>query len=165
VGAALLLVSPGGIRSRLTVLDESSRDRYYMWQAGLDMVLERPVFGQGPGMVEVVYPRFRWPEAPNPQQPHLHNNVMQVSAERGLPGLLFFLWWVGVAFLAALRQAQHAGAAGRGPDWAAAGALAALAAVFVAGLFEYNLGDSEVLMLVLLLTAVPFAKQCDGARA
>ncbi len=27
----------------------------------------------------------------------------------------------------------------------------------LAGLFEYNLGDSEVLMLVLLLTAVPFA--------
>jgi O-antigen ligase len=162
---ALLLVSPGGIRSRLTVLDESSRDRYYMWQAGLDMVLERPVFGQGPGMVEVVYPRFRWPEAPNPRQPHLHNNVMQIAAERGLPGLVFFLWWVGVAFLAALREAQRAAATGRGPGWAAAGALAALAAVFVAGLFEYNLGDSEVLMLVLLLTAVPFAKDDAGMTA
>ncbi len=165
VGAALLLVSPGGIRSRLTVLDESSRDRYYMWQAGLDMVLERPVFGQGPGMVEVVYPRFRWPEAPNPRQPHLHNNLMQVAAERGLPGLVFFLWWVGVAFLAALREAQRAAASGRGPGWAAAGVLAALSAVFVAGLFEYNLGDSEVLMLVLLLTAVPFARSGDGAQA
>jgi hypothetical protein len=32
-----------------------------------------------------------------------------------------------------------------------------LAGILVAGLFEYNLGDSEVLMLVLLLTAVPFA--------
>ena len=165
VGAALLLVSPGGIRSRLTVLDESSRDRYYMWQAGLDMLLERPVFGQGPGMVEVVYPRFRWPEAPNPRQPHLHNNLMQVAAERGLPGLVFFLWWVGVAFLAALREAQRAASAGRGPRWAAAGALAALTAVFVAGLFEYNLGDSEVLMLVLLLTAVPFAKDEAGVLA
>jgi O-antigen ligase len=165
VGGALLLVSPGGIRSRLTVLDESSRDRYYMWQAGLDMVLERPVFGQGPGMVEVVYPRFRWPEAPNPRQPHLHNNIMQVAAERGLPGLVFFLWWVGVAFLGALRDAQRTAASGRGPGWAAAGALAALSAVFVAGLFEYNLGDSEVLMLVLLLTAVPFAKTSDGAQA
>ena len=165
MGAALLLVSPGGIRSRLTVLDESSRDRYYMWQAGLDMVLERPVFGQGPGMVEVVYPRFRWPEAPNPRQPHLHNNLMQVAAERGLPGLVFFLWWVGVAFLAALREAQRAAASGRGPGWAAAGVLAALSGVFVAGLFEYNLGDSEVLMLVLLLTAVPFARSGDGAQA
>jgi putative inorganic carbon (HCO3(-)) transporter len=158
-------LSPGGIRSRLTVLDESSRDRYYMWQAGLDMVLERPVFGQGPGMVEVVYPRFRWPEAPNPRQPHLHNNVMQVAAERGVPGLVFFLSWVTVAFLAALREAQRAAASGRGPGWAAVGALAALSAVFVAGLFEYNLGDSEVLMLVLLLTAVPFAKTSDGAQA
>jgi O-antigen ligase len=158
VAAALLLASPGGVRSRLTVRDESSRDRYYMWQAGIDMLLDRPVFGQGPGMVEVVYPRFRWHEAPNPQQPHLHNNLMQVAAERGLPGLVFFLWWVAVAFLAALREAQRAALAGRGPGWAAAGALAALSAVFVAGLFEYNLGDSEVLMLVLLLTAVPFAK-------
>jgi hypothetical protein len=35
----------------------------------------------------------------------------------------------------------------------------------VAGLFEYNLGDSEVLMLVLLLTAVPFAKGDDSATA
>jgi O-antigen ligase len=165
VGGALLLASPGGVRARLTVLDESSRDRYYMWQAGLDMLLERPVFGQGPGMVEVVYPRFRWPEAPNPRQPHLHNNVMQVAAERGLPGLVFFLWWVGVAFLAALRAAQRTAVVGRGAGWAAAGALAALSAVFVAGLFEYNLGDSEVLMLVLLLTAVPFAKDEAGVPA
>lgn len=165
VGGALLFASPGGLRSRMTVLDESSRDRYYMWQAGLDMVLDRPVFGQGPGMVEVVYPRFRWPEAPNPLQPHLHNNLMQVAAERGLPGLVFFLWWVAVAFLAALREAQRAAAAARGPGWAAAGALASLTAVFVAGLFEYNLGDSEVLMLVLLLTAVPFANDGPGAAA
>jgi O-antigen ligase len=128
------------------------------------MVLERPVFGQVPGMVEVVYPRYRWPEAPNPRQPHLHNNLMQIAAERGLPGLVFSLWWVGVAFLAALRQSRRA-AAGRGPGWAAAGALAALAAVFVAGLFEYNLGDSEVLMLVLLLTAVPFAQDGPGTPA
>jgi O-antigen ligase len=164
-GALLVLLVPGGIRSRLTVVDESSRDRYYMWQAGLDMVMERPVFGQGPGMVQVVYPRFRWPEAPNPRQPHLHDNVLQIAAERGLPGAAFFLWWVGVAFLAALREARRAAAEGRGPRWAAAGALAALSAVFVAGLFEYNLGDSEVLMLVLLLTAVPFATRGEPAPA
>jgi O-antigen ligase len=165
VAGALLLASPGGIRSRLTLVDQSSRDRYFMWQAGLDMVLERPVFGQGPGMVEVVYPRYRWPEAPNPLQPHLHNNLMQVAAERGLPGLAFFLWWAAVALLAALREAQRAAASGRGAGWAAAGALAALAAVFLAGLFEYNLGDSEVLMLVLLLTAVPFAKTASSPAA
>jgi len=164
-GLLLVLASPGGIRSRLTVLDESSRDRYYMWQAGLDMVLERPAVGQGPGMIERVYPRFRWPAAPNPRQPHLHNTLMQIAAERGVPGLVFFLWWVAVAFLAALRAAQATAARGRGAGWAAVGALGALTAVFVAGLFEYNLGDSEVLMLVLLLTAVPFASPGEGAAA
>ena len=157
VTAAVVLLRPASVTSRLTILDESSRDRYYMWQAGVDMVLDKPVFGQGPGMILAVYPRYRWPEAPNPRQPHLHNNPLQVAAERGLPGLAFFLWWAIAAFGAALGEARR-GATG-GPDvvWAAGGTLGALAAVFVAGLFEYNLGDSEVLMLFLLLTAVPFA--------
>jgi hypothetical protein len=31
----------------------------------------------------------------------------------------------------------------------------------VAGLVEYNLGDSEVLMLFLLVTAVPFALRAE----
>ena len=63
------------------------------------------------------------------------------------------------------REARRAAVEGRGPRWAAAGALAALCAVFAAGLFEYNLGDSEVLMLVLLLTAVPFATRDEPAPA
>ena len=160
---AVLVVSPAAVSSRLTIRDDSSRDRYYMWQAGVDMVLDKPVFGQGPGMILAVYPRYRWPEATHPMQPHLHNNLLQIAAERGLPGLAFFLWWVAAAFLAALREARRSAAGG--PAGAAAGALAGLAAVFVAGLFEYNLGDSEVLMLVLLLTAVPFALARERAAA
>ena len=36
-------------------------------------------------------------------------------------------------------------------------ALAALVAMLTAGLFEYNFGDSEFLMLFLLLITLPFA--------
>ena len=158
---AVLVLRPAALTPRLTIEDDSSRDRYYMWQAGIDMILDKPVFGQGPGMILASYPRYRWPEATHPRQPHLHNNLLQVAAERGLPGLAFFLWWVAAAFLAALREAR-AGAAS-GSRWAAAGALAAVAAVFGAGLFEYNLGDSEVLMLFLLLTALPFALRLGRA--
>jgi hypothetical protein len=35
--------------------------------------------------------------------------------------------------------------------------LAALAATLTAGMFEYTLGDSEILMLILLLSALPFS--------
>jgi O-antigen ligase len=155
--AAVLVLRPAAFTERLTIGDASTSDRIYMWQAGLDMVLDRPVFGQGPGMVLAVYPRYRWPEATHPMQPHLHNNLLQVAAERGLPGLVFFSWWAVAVFAAAIPEARRAAAGRPGPGWAAGGAVAALAAVFVAGLFEYNLGDSEVLMLVLLLAAVPFA--------
>jgi O-antigen ligase len=136
-----------------------------MWQAGLDMVLDRPVFGQGPGMILLAYPRYRWPEATHPQQPHLHNNVLQLAAERGIPGLAFFAWWAGAAVLAAWREARREARRGDAGTWAAAAVLASLAAVLLAGLFEYNLGDSEVLMLVLLLTAVPFALAKDRSAS
>jgi O-antigen ligase len=98
-------------------------------------------------------------------QPHLHNNPLQVAAERGLPGLAFFLWWAVAVFAAAIREARRAAGGAPGAEGAAPAVLAALAAVFAAGLFEYNLGDSEVLMLVLLLAAVPFALRQGRAAA
>jgi O-antigen ligase len=163
--AAVLLLRPAAVTERLTLGDASTSDRYYMWQAGVDMVLDKPVFGQGPGMVLAVYPRYRWPEATHPMQPHLHNNLLQIAAERGLGGLAFFLWWAVALFAAAIREARGETSGGPGVGGAAGAALAALAAVFAAGLFEYNLGDSEVLMLVLLLAAVPFALRQGRAAA
>jgi O-antigen ligase len=160
--AALLLVRPTAVSSRLTVSDASTVDRYYMWQAGVDMVLDKPVFGQGPGMILAVYPQYRWPEAPNPTTPHLHNNALQIAATRGLPGLAFFTWWVLVALATALAEARRAKVESSA-GWPAVAALGGLVAFLVAGLFEYNLGDSEVLMLALLLTSLPFARRRERA--
>ena len=139
--ALVVIVRPAPIVGRLTVFDPSSVDRYYMWQAGIDMIRDKPVFGQGPGRILAVYPEYRWPEAPNAQQPHLHDNALQIAAERGLPCLVWWLWWV------------------------AAAALAFLAAFMAAGLFEYNFGDSEILMFTLLVSALPYAVRRQRARA
>ena len=46
---------------------------------------------------------------------------------------------------------------GRRDRMLAAAALAAMAAMLAAGLFEYNFGDSEFLMLFLLVITLPFA--------
>ena len=161
----VLVARPDPVMERLTVRDASSRDRYFMWQAGLDMVMDKPVFGQGPRMVESAYPDYRWPGAPNPVTPHLHNNVLQIAAERGLPCLAWWLWWVAAAMGDAYREARRAlfatepraADAPRGAAAAAVAALAVLAAVMVGGLFEYNFGDSEVLMLVLIVSSLPYA--------
>lgn len=156
---ALLALRPEPVVRRLTFTDASSLDRYFMWQAGLDMVRDKPVFGQGPGLVEEVYPRYRWPGAPNPRQPHLHDNALQLAAERGLPALAWWLWWMAAATADAWREVR------RGAGAPALGALGYLCAHLAAGLFEYNFGDSEVLMLTLLVSALPYALRHPGTAA
>jgi O-antigen ligase len=157
--AVVLVLRPDPVVGRLTVVDASSVDRYYMWQAGIDMIRDKPVFGQGPGRILAVYPEYRWPEAPNARQPHLHDNALQIAAERGLPCLAWWLWWVAAAMADAWRQVRGGG------GWWAAATLAFLAAFMAAGLFEYNFGDSEILMFTLLVSAIPYALRREHARA
>jgi len=145
----VLLLSPRAILDRLTISDASSRDRYYMWQAGLDMIMDKPIFGQGTGMILAVYPRYRWQGAPNPNAPHLHNNFIQIAAERGLPCLVFLGW---ILYLLGREAWRVRDTSRYGPL-----VLAVLAATLSSGMFEYTLGDSEILMLVLLLAALPFS--------
>jgi O-antigen ligase len=155
--AVVAVLRPAPVVGRLTVFDASSVDRYYMWQAGIDMIRDKPVFGQGPGRILAVYPEYRWPAAPNAQQPHLHDNALQIAAERGLPCLAWWLWWLAAAMGDAWREVRG------GAGWAAVAALAFLAAFMAAGLFEYNFGDSEILMFTLLVSALPYALRRERA--
>jgi O-antigen ligase len=157
VVVVVVVVRPAPVVGRLTVVDASSVDRYYMWQAGIDMIRDKPVFGQGPGRILAVYPEYRWPAAPNAQQPHLHDNALQIAAERGLPCLAWWLWWVAAAMGDAWREVRGGG------GWTAVAALAFLAAFMAAGLFEYNFGDSEILMFTLLVSALPYALRRERA--
>lgn len=147
--AVVLLLSPRTVLDRMTVTDPSSWDRYYMWQAGLDMIMDKPIFGQGTGMILEVYPKFRWQGAPNPNAPHLHNNFIQIAAERGLPCLAFIGW---ILFLLG-REAWRVRVSSRFGVLV----IAVLATTLTSGMFEYTLGDSEILMLILLLSALPFS--------
>jgi O-antigen ligase len=152
-GVALVLaVRPAAVTSRLTVSDASSIDRIYMWQAGMEMIRDKPIFGQGPNMILRVYPDYRWQGAPNPRQPHLHDNALQIAAERGLPCLAWWLWLVAVVMAEAWRAERRGGS---DKLWGVA-VLGVLVAIMVEGLFEYNFADSEILILVLLVSALPF---------
>jgi O-antigen ligase len=134
--------------------DPTNRDRIAMVRAGARMIEADPLTGLGPNMVQEVYVRFRDPEAVERLNPHLHNVPLQIAAERGLPALGVWLWFVGSAAAGAwgiFRQGRHA--------FLAAAALGAIAAMLAAGMFEHNFGDSEFLMLFLLLITLPFAAE------
>jgi O-antigen ligase len=143
------------IRSMANPQDATVRDRVAMWRSGLAMIADHPVLGVGPGQVRVWYPYYRKPEAVRLSTGHLHDSPIQVAAERGLPALGVWIWlWIvffreGGRVLRRLRPA-HA------PERALVSAsLWGVGGFLVAGLFEHNFGDGEVVMLVYALMAIP----------
>jgi O-antigen ligase len=156
---AALILSPG-ITARLLSIadpqDPTARERLYFWEAGVRMVRAAPLLGFGPGGVRPNYPAFKHAEARKPVTGHLHNNLMQVAVERGLLGLAAWLWiWVG--FFARAGRIYRDVPRARADDRAlVAGSVAAVAGFLVAGLFEYNFGDAEVINLLWVVMAFPF---------
>ncbi len=163
VPAALLLAALAPVPllhrfvSIVDLADVSNYDRLCMVEAGILMVEERPFFGLGPRMVRELYPLYRHPTAPRRWVPHLHNNLIHVAAEEGLPAMAALVWLMGGALIVAYRGYRvEARASGHTPGLFL-GALLALAAFNLAGLFEYNWGDTEVQRVALFLVALPWA--------
>ena len=154
--ALVIALAPDSVTSRMMSMfdlqDPTNRDRIAMLEAGAGMVRDHPLTGVGPVMVQSVYEQYRPPYAVQPINPHLHNVPMQIAAERGLPALAIWIWFIVVLVVSLMRlfRARH-------EPLLSATALAATAAMLAAGLFEYNFGDSEFLMLFLVLITLPFA--------
>jgi O-antigen ligase len=131
---------------------QSTSERVGMLRTGLEIVEDNVVLGVGPEMAQMAYPEYRVAGAPQ-RIPHLHNNVVQIAAERGLLGLGAYFAILAVFFVYAGRQLQRPAASRR----AIGGCLLAILGVTVAGVFEYNWGDAEVWILTLTCLATPFA--------
>ena len=130
----------------------SNRDRLAMIRSGLRIIKDHPLTGVGPDMVIQVYPHYRDPGAVQQLNSHLHNVPMQIAAERGLPALLLWLWFIVTLLDDFIRRRKTTSVL-----FLNNAALASTVAMFAAGLFEYNFGDSEFLMLFLVLVTLPYA--------
>jgi putative inorganic carbon (HCO3(-)) transporter len=135
-----------------TATVQSNQDRIAMAKSGIRMIKDRPITGVGPDMVMELYPVYRDKTAVKQLAVHLHNVPLQIAAERGIPALLL---WLGFVFVLARGYFQRHAT----PSWIflSNAGLACVAAMIAAGMFEYNFGDSEFLMLFLLLVTLPYA--------
>jgi len=139
-----------------SLADDTTRDRLAMLDAGLGLAIAHPLTGIGPGQVKNVYPTVASPEALRRSTSHLPNTPLQIVVERGLPGLAAWVAiWVGY-FGAAWRVFRRVPPSNEEARALVLGSIAAIAAFLVAGLFEYNFGDTEVLLVALALMALPF---------
>jgi O-antigen ligase len=167
IAAIFFGIAPSRVSARFNSIfdlnDPSNRDRLAMLREGAHMIGDHPVLGVGPNMVERVYVQYRVPEAEVRINPHLHNVPLQIAAERGLPALAAWLAFIAILCV----DLGRAFYAGRQRFLAAVG-LASVVSMVGAGMFEYNFGDSEFLMLFLMLVTLPFAaarRRQDGSPA
>ena len=145
---------------------DSNTHRSITRRTGWEMVKSHPWFGLGP---EQIKPQFDAYVPAGIQRPlpkgwygHLHNIYLQYAAERGVPALVFLLWMIG-KMLMDFTRALRSGALTQEYRYIVHGAIAVIGAVLAEGFFEYNLGDSEVLTMFLVVTTGAYASIRTGS--
>jgi O-antigen ligase len=156
LAALFFVLAPPQVSDRFMSMfdarDPTRVDRVVMLKVGARMVRSHPVAGVGPARVGDRYRDFLAPSEPARVNPHLHNVPMQIAAERGVPALIAWVVLVGLLAFDMVRRLKQ-------PEtrFLAAAALGSIVAMVAAGMAEYNFGDSEFLMLFLVLMTLPYA--------
>ena len=153
------LASPLPLKKRalsiFSLKHSSNKYRIEYMRIGIKIIKEYPLFGTGPDTVDMVFqnPKYELSEEAK-SFPHLHNNILQTGAERGIPTLLAWLTFMVWVFISLIKLLKN-----KDPTLypLTVAALAALLALFIAGLFEYNFADSEITMLFLYMITIPFS--------
>jgi O-antigen ligase len=123
-------------------------DRIYFWEGSLRIIRDYPITGLGWEGFRLVYPKYK-PAKGRQLVCHAHNNFIDMAVDSGLLGLGIFIWLlvtiykVGFHVFKKLEDGYFKGIA-----W---GFLGSFTAFLIAGLSQYNFGDSEVVMLFYFL--------------
>lgn len=121
---------------------DTIRERLFYWDIAWKVWLRNPLFGEGPGSFERLYPLLKSPLARESR--YAHSWIFQCGAELGLIGLGLFFLLVGAVKWTAWRASR-----GNPNDNALREALWPLLAVLVLvfnGLFEFSLQWREFLI-------------------
>lgn len=158
--AILLFISPDVIKHRMISIfdihDPTNLERLSMWQSGINIIKDHLLVGCGLDCVKEIYPSYKTAESSINNPGHLHNNILQITAQTGLVGLVAWIsiWVIYFSKISTLLKVVDK------EDLLTRAIIVGSLSVFVsflcAGIFEYNFGDSEILMLLLFLLAIPF---------
>jgi O-antigen ligase len=172
--AAIALLAPASIRERFSSLlkpgkVDSNEFRIVTWRTGIEMIRAHPWFGLGPEEPRLQFDRYVPADIPRPLPSgwygHLHNIYLQYAAERGIPTLLMMLWLLGQVLYDCLRRLWRLPPGRSDLKFVLHGAVAVVIATMIAGFFEHNLGDSEVLTMFLVVVGCAYAAmECAAPR-
>jgi len=151
--------------------DQSITWRETVWREGFELLKARPRhLLVGVGMDSIKGHWREWGLFDEGRIPvgHMHNTPLQLAVERGVPALLL---WITFIFIYA-RMLWRIARSDRVEGWiergVVLGALGGLVGFLASGMFEYNFGDSEVVMVfyfIMGLSLVIERKQRDTMSA
>jgi len=148
---ALIIITAAAVPPIHQRLMNSSDDffiaggRNTMWSIGIELVAKYPL---GIGFQNSPILRKYDPSIPDMHE-HFHNNLLNILVETGWLGLLIFCIWICGMLKGALRSGLQQ------PDSFLAYTLAGCIISWqVAGLVEYNFGDSEVLLTAFVIIGI-----------
>ena len=162
----IAFLAPASIRERFSSLSnpgkiDSNQHRIVTWTTGLQMIRAHPWFGVGPEEVKLQFNNYVPADIPRPLPEgwygHLHNIYLQYAAERGIPTMLLMLWLLGQILYDCLRRVWRLPPGRSDLKFVLHGAVAVVVATMIAGFAEYNLGDSEVLTMFLVVVGCAYA--------
>jgi hypothetical protein len=146
---AIALVAP--IRDRLAASSQHffiAGGRSAIWEVGSDLALKYPL---GIGFANSPFLQKFDPSIPS-ELKHFHNNFLNITVEGGWLALALFIWWIASLMRLAFERRSRA------PDSVlAVAAGCAILSWQVAGIVEYNFGDSEVLLVAYLVVGILIA--------
>jgi putative inorganic carbon (hco3(-)) transporter len=147
---------------------DSNQHRIVCWRTGWQMIQAHPWFGVGPEQVGPQFDSYVPSDIPRPLPKgwygHLHNIYVQYAAERGVPTMLIMVWLLVKILFDFLRAVRRLPPGPGEAKFLLHGGAAVVISIMLSGLFEMNLGDSEVLTLFLAAVACAYAAR-DAASA
>lgn len=162
------LAAPAGFKDRLlSSFDPGHRhnaQRVIMWKTGWRMLADRPLTGLGDLDLKEIYRSYHEGEDVEIKG-HLHSNYVMFGVLWGIPGFLLVMLFLAAAAWLLLRRRRLLRALGeRAPPLAAGWNMAAIAAwagFMLAGCFEWNFGDAEIILLLWSLLGAGLAPLAD----
>jgi O-antigen ligase len=129
---------------------ELAAERVYMWKSGLEMFKDAPLKGWGIDSIDRLYPKYKNANAVE-MTGNLHNNYIQESVEKGIFGLIAFLWMLGSFFYLGINTYKKTRGLLRGMVLAF---ILSFTGFVIVGFFESNLFVPLILRLWLFILGI-----------
>lgn len=165
---ALLAISiaPGSVHERFMSFFQPKKNvdsnefRTVTFRTGIEMIKAHPLLGLGPEGTKYYFQEYVPKDIPRPLPSgwygHLHNIYLQYAAERGIPTMLMMMWLLFMVLYDFGRSLRRLPPGRSNERFLLQGGIASVIGIMVSGLFEFNLGDSEVLTVFLVTVAMGY---------